>query len=140
MVGLGVAATAVQDLLLPLVFLHAWQVILLERPLGAPQLLGLGLVVGVLRFALLAQTTVDLVGGLPDPLGVYGPGLLGGQRLFLVVQLVDRREMGVHLGAQLLRVAVGRLPPHERELARVRLDLRAVQEVCVQVDHAGVRQ
>ena len=77
MVGLGVAATAVQDLLLPLVFLHAWQVILLERPLGAPQLLGLGLVVGVLRFALLAQTTVDLVGGLPDPLGVYGPGLLG---------------------------------------------------------------
>ena len=133
-------AAAVEDLLLPLVLLHARQVILQECLVGALQLLGLCLALGILRFALLAQAPVYLLGRLADLLGVYGPGLLGGQCLFLVVQLVDRREMGVHLGAQLLRVAVGRLPPHEREPARVGLDLRAVQEVCVQVDHAGVRQ
>ena len=97
------------------------------------QLLGLG-VFAFARLSLGLEPRVDPVRGAADRVGVDLGGVGGGQRVLLVVHLVDGLEMGVRLAAERLLVPVGGLLPHERELVGVGLDLGAVEEVGVERD------
>ena len=138
-VGLGVAAAAREGPLLLLVAGHALGPLALEHAAGPPQGPAL-LVLRALAHALAADALVDPARGLGDGLGVDLGRVVGGQRLLLVVHLVDGREVGAHPGPELLLVPPGRLRPHEREPVGVGLDLGAVQEVGVERHQAHVRE
>ena len=138
-VGLREALAAGEDGLLLLVPLHPGEVVALDGAGGAAQLPGLG-VPALAGLALGPQPRVDPVRRLADGVGVDRGGVLGRERLLLVVQLVDGLQVGAHLAAQRVLVPVGGLLPDERELVGVGLDLGAVEEVGVERDVAGVGQ
>ena len=124
-VGLGERLAPAHVGEVPLVALHAGEVVVLDQPLGLLERL-------VLRGPLQAlayppRHLLDVVGRR-----LAGLGHVAEELVLLVVQVVDLVHERADPRPQLLAVPLGRLAPGERVLVGVGLDLRAVEEVGVE--------